>query len=71
MHPTTEVRMFTTKAASHYLSLSEAYLEKLRVVGGGPEFLKFGKAVRYEKEALDRWIARHRRRTTSDPGSAA
>ena len=58
--------MFTTKAAAHYLSLSEAYLEKLRVIGGGPEFVKFGKAVRYEQSALDRWIADRRRRTTSD-----
>jgi hypothetical protein len=63
--------MFTTKAAAHYLSISAAYLEKLRVVGGGPEFLKFGKAVRYEQEALDRWISSRRRRTTSDVGQAA
>jgi excisionase family DNA binding protein len=58
--------MLNTKAAAQYLSLSEAYLEKLRVIGGGPEFVKFGKAVRYERSALDRWIADRRRRTTSD-----
>jgi excisionase family DNA binding protein len=63
--------MFTTRKAAHYLALSETYLEKLRVIGGGPEFVKFGKAVRYEKEALDRWIASRRRRTTSDVSTAA
>jgi excisionase family DNA binding protein len=63
--------MFTTRAAATYLSLSEAYLEKLRVIGGGPEFVKLGKSVRYEKEVLDRWIASRRRRSTSNVSDVA
>ena len=58
--------MRTTKSAAELLSCSPAYLEKLRVTGGGPEFVKLGKAVRYEDEALDRWIAERRRRSTSE-----
>ena len=69
--PNKEVRMFTIKTAAAYLGCSAAYLEKLRVVGGGPEYIKFGKIVRYEREGLDRWIASRRRRTTSDRSMTA
>jgi hypothetical protein len=31
-------------------------LAKLRVIGGGPLFLKFGARVRYRREDLDAWI---------------
>jgi hypothetical protein len=32
-------------------------LEKYATVGGGPAFVKFGRAVRYRREDLDLWIA--------------
>lgn len=63
--------MYRTKDAADYVGVSPQYLEKLRCVGGGPEFVKFGRAVRYEKTALDRWIASNRRRSTSDIGKGA
>jgi excisionase family DNA binding protein len=63
--------MLRTVPAADYVGVSPQYLEKLRVTGGGPEFVKLGRAVRYEKDALDRWIASNRRRSTSDLGRAA
>lgn len=63
--------MRDTKAAAKRLGVSTNWLEKLRVVGGGPEFCKFGKAVRYEDAALDRWIAERRQRSTSNTRRSA
>jgi hypothetical protein len=59
-----------TKSAAEYIGCSPQYLEKLRVVGGGPEFLKLGRAVVYEYDALERWKASRRRRSTSDQEGA-
>lgn len=54
--------LHTTREASAYLTHSlgaktaTATLEKLRCVGGGPVFCKFGgRSVLYAREELDRW----------------
>lgn len=57
-----------TSDAARYLGLARKTLEKLRVVGGGPEFRKHGRYVRYALHELDRWSNGRARRTTSDPG---
>jgi len=45
------------------LSLSPATLKKYRVAGGGPPFLKLGRAVRYDVADLRVWVnARQRLR---------
>ena len=62
---TRDQRLLTTPEAAIFLGLIPNYLEKLRITGGGPEFVKLGRAVRYEPQALDRWIAERRRRSTS------
>ncbi|WP_246692431.1 hypothetical protein [Methylobacterium sp. WL1] len=43
----------------------------MRVVGGGPEFVKLGRSVRYQPVALAAWVESSRRRSTSDRGNAA
>ncbi|HVT16580.1 MAG TPA: helix-turn-helix domain-containing protein [Thermoanaerobaculia bacterium] len=63
--------MLTTEQAALYLGLSPRTLEKRRTVGGGPPFLKLGRAVRYRLCDLEEWIAQRRRRSTSDPGAVA
>jgi excisionase family DNA binding protein len=63
-------RLRTTEAAS-YLGVSESYLNKLRVYGGGPEFLKMGKRVSYDRTDLDSWMAARKRRSTSEYQTAA
>jgi hypothetical protein len=37
---------FPTRKAADYVTLSETDLEKLRIDGGGPEFIRTGKAIR-------------------------
>ncbi|MCJ2061889.1 hypothetical protein MKK63_04135 [Methylobacterium sp. J-088] len=52
--------------------MSRSHLRKLRCVGGGPEFEKWGRFVTYPREALDAWIEGRfsgRRRSTSDKGA--
>jgi predicted DNA-binding transcriptional regulator AlpA len=62
-------RLRTTEAAAH-CGLSRRTLEKLRVLGGGPVYMKIGRAVVYDVDDLEAWLAAHRRRSTSDAGSS-
>ena len=55
-----------TQGASDHSGLSASFLEKLRVVGGGPPFIKVGKAVRYKLSDVDAWLAERTRRSTSE-----
>ncbi|HMA70636.1 MAG TPA: DNA-binding protein [Xanthobacteraceae bacterium] len=58
--------LLTTPVAAKDINLSESYLEKLRICGGGPEFLKFGRAVRYRRGTLRAWRDSHAMRTTRE-----
>ena len=57
------------QAAAKHLGLSVSTLNKLRVFGGGPVFLKLGRRVAYDVADLDDWLASKRRLSTSDNGS--
>ncbi len=61
----TGTRMMTTGDAAAYLGLSASYLNKMRVTGGGPVFLKLSRAVRYRHADLDVWISSRRHSSTS------
>ncbi len=54
------------KEAASYLSLAEAYLAKLRLSGGGPQYCKIGRAVIYRTLDLDAWVAERLRQNTSE-----
>lgn len=58
-------KIFMTREAAEYLGLSKATLEAWRVRGGGPVFLKMGKACRYRQEDLDAFIESRLRENTS------
>lgn len=52
-------------------AISRSHLRKMRCVGGGPEFQKWGRYVAYPRDALDAWIDGRfsdRKRSTSDGG---
>lgn len=55
-----------TPTASKVTGLSVATLEKLRVYGGGPAYLKLGKAVRYRVSDLENWMAARVVQSTSE-----
>jgi excisionase family DNA binding protein len=58
--------MMRESEAAQRLGLSKRTLQKWRVTGGGPDFLKLGRSVRYSVKSLERWLARSRRRSTSE-----
>jgi predicted DNA-binding transcriptional regulator AlpA len=58
------------KDAADYTGLSISTLNKMRLTGDGPIFIKAGRAVIYDAADLDAWLAARRRRSTSDQGRA-
>ena len=58
--------ILNTREAATFVGLSVPTLNKLRVYGGGPSFLKLGRAVRYRRSDLDSWLTARVRRSTSE-----
>jgi predicted DNA-binding transcriptional regulator AlpA len=64
--PPTEILL--TREASSYLHASESTLEKWRIRGDGPPFIRIGsRKVGYLRTDLDEWLASRRRTSTSEP----
>lgn len=50
------MEVLNTPEAARYVRLSKPTLERFRISGDGPKFLKLGGAVRYRKVDLDAWL---------------
>lgn len=61
--------VMTVSEAAEYLGLAQSTLNKWRCFGGGPKFLKLGKAIRYRLSDLDDFLAAHQMASTSQYGS--
>lgn len=61
--------MLLTREAADRSGLSKSTLDKMRVFGGGPTYLKIGRRVVYDPVDLDQWLASHRRASTSEEDS--
>jgi Helix-turn-helix domain len=59
-------RRFSVREAATYLGLSKSTLDKLRLTGGGPAYLKLLSRVLYDVRDLDSWADRRRRSNTSE-----
>jgi hypothetical protein len=59
--------LLTAREAAVWLRLSLRSLERLRLVGGGPVYVKAGRRVLYRQADLDTWIASRVRGSTSEP----
>ena len=57
--------------AATYSSLSKSSLNKLRVYGGGPLYIKVGARVVYDRADLDIWLTAKKVANTSQPVRAA
>jgi hypothetical protein len=64
--PAANRRMMRVAAASDYIGLAESTLNKMRMRGDGPAFIKAGKAVLYDPADCDAWLASRRRLSTSE-----
>jgi excisionase family DNA binding protein len=58
--------MLTVLEAADYLRLSTRTLERFRCSGLGPKYVKLGRYIRYQRDALDEWIAGRVVRSTSE-----
>ncbi len=59
-------KMFTETEAAPEVRLAASTLQKLRVTGGGPPYVKLGRAVRYRESDLRDWVEARLTRSTSD-----
>lgn len=46
-----------TVQAAKFIGLAKPTLDKMRLVGNGPPYVKMGKSVRYRIEDLESWVA--------------
>lgn len=65
METTSTPYMPQTQAAT-FLGLSPRTLERFRVEGRGPAFLKLGRRVVYSRDDLVEWAEARRRQSTAD-----
>ncbi len=62
---TVEKRAYTEQETAAYIGMSRSFLRQARMEGQrrnrtvAPPFIKIGRAVRYLKEDLDRWLENH------------
>jgi excisionase family DNA binding protein len=60
------LKLLTQREAAGLLRLSERTLERLRVTGLGPRFVRTGRLVRYRECDLEEWIAERTVASTSE-----
>lgn len=58
--------LMRTMHAAAYIGKSASWLNKTRMTGVGPVYLKIGGSVRYTKDELDVWLAGTRRTAVYD-----
>ena len=59
-------RLLSVKEAARFLGLSVSTLNKMRLNGNGPPYLKLGRRVLYDVHDLQAWAASRRRNHTSE-----
>jgi excisionase family DNA binding protein len=60
------MQYFDEKQVSRDLNLSIRTLQRWRVEGKGPAFVRLGRAVRYPKDELEAFLKQSLRRSTSE-----
>ena len=48
--------LFTEKEVAKTLKLSVKTIQRYRLYGGGPEFIKINKSVRYSSKAIEEYL---------------
>jgi excisionase family DNA binding protein len=60
-----QFELLTVAEASAVLRMSKSFLNKRRLDGTGPPFVKMGRTVRYPRGDLEAWAIANKRRHTS------
>jgi predicted DNA-binding transcriptional regulator AlpA len=58
--------LLTVQEAARWAKLSESFLNKARLAGTGPKYIRLGNAIRYRQEDLDAWAATAAASSTSE-----
>lgn len=66
MSGATTPKLLNVNEAAERLGVSTSYLNKLRLTGGGPAFVKLGARVSYDPGDLAAWLDANKRRSTSE-----
>jgi predicted DNA-binding transcriptional regulator AlpA len=59
-------RLLDQREAAQILGISVRTLERLRVVGTGPQFCRLGRLVRYRACDLEEWVSKSLQKSTSE-----
>jgi predicted DNA-binding transcriptional regulator AlpA len=68
--PTVLENLLSENEISQIFGRSIPTLQKDRLRGNGPPFIKIGRLVRYSPSAVQAWLDDQVRRSTSDPSAA-
>jgi len=60
--------LLTVAEAARWAKVSESFLNKARITGGGPRFVRLGRAIRYRPEDLQAWANGSTSGSTSEYG---
>ena len=63
-------KRLSVEDAAVYIGLSVSTLNKMRIWGNGPKYLKLGRRILYDTTQLDNWMADKLRSKTSDARTA-
>jgi hypothetical protein len=55
-HSRIAIHLLCEREVARILNVSCYWLQRARCEGRGPDYIKFPRAVRYEPEAIERWI---------------
>jgi len=56
----------SVRETAAYLKVSKSWLDKRRLDGNGPAYLKLGRRVVYDVIGLETWAVGHKRRHTAE-----
>ena len=58
-------QLLTEKEAAELICYSQRALQNWRIRGGGPEYIKIGRLVRYQRRDVEAFIQERKRKHTS------
>lgn len=62
----TKAQMLNEKEVAARWSISPRTLQAWRLKGGGPRFVRLGRAVRYMVQELEQWVANQTKQSTAE-----
>ena len=61
--------LLTVSEAARWAKVSESFLNKARLTGAGPKFVRLGRSIRYRLADLEAWVQGSAAGSTSEYGA--